>query len=77
MDPSKRPAILTLFMRRIGFQFYILLPEKSGSSVTGALDSLQDLCDPRLSRLFGIVLTDRESEFADAERIERGRDGRE
>ena len=68
--------MLTLFMRRIGFQFCILLPDKSGSSVAGALDSLQDLCGPRFSRLFGIVLTDRGSEFSDAERIERGRDGR-
>lgn len=71
-----RQCVLTLFMRRIGFQFYILLPDKSGSSVAGALDSLQDLCGPRFSRLFGIALTDGGSEFADAERIERGRDGR-
>lgn len=54
-----RQCVLTLFMRRIGFQFYIFLPDKSGSSVVGALDSLQDLCGPRFSRLFGIVLADR------------------
>lgn len=37
-----RQCVLTLFMRRIGLRLYILLPNKSGSSVAGALDSLQD-----------------------------------
>lgn len=69
-------CVLTLFMRRIGFQFYILLPDKTASSVVEALDSLQDLCGPRFPKLFGVVLTDRGSEFADAERIEHGKDGR-
>ena len=52
-------CVLTLFMRRIGFQFYILLPDKTASSVVEALDSLQDLCGPRFPKLFGVVLTDR------------------
>lgn len=69
-------CVPTLFMRRIGLQFYTLLPGKAASGVVEALDSLQDLCGPRFPKLFGAVLADRGSEFADAERIERGKDAR-
>ena len=68
-------CILTLFVRRIGFQFYILLPDKSATSVVEALDTLQELCGPRFSQAFGLILCDRGSEFSDAERIEHGRNG--
>lgn len=68
-------CILTLFVRRIGFQFYILLPDKSARSVVEAVDTLQELCGPRFSQAFGLVLCDRGSEFSDAERIEHGRNG--
>ena len=43
-------CILTLFVRRIGFQFHILLPDKSATSVVEALDTLQELCGPRFSQ---------------------------
>lgn len=70
-----RKCVLTLFIRRIGFQFCIPLPGKSGASVVAALDSLQDLRGPRFSTLFGVIPTDRGSEFADVDRIEHGRNG--
>ncbi|NGM16783.1 helix-turn-helix domain-containing protein [Eggerthellaceae bacterium zg-893] len=71
-----RQCVLTLLVRRIGFQFYILLPDRSAESVAAALDTLQELCGARFSKMFGVVLADRGSEFADAERIEHGRNGR-
>lgn len=68
-------CILTLFVRRIGFQFYVLLPDKTARSVVEALDTLQALCGPRFSQVFGLLLCDRGSEFSDAERMEHGRNG--
>ena len=68
-------CILALFVRRIGFQFYILLPSKSARSVVEAIDALQSVCGPRFSQMFGLVVTDRGTEFSDVERIEHGRNG--
>ena len=68
-------CVLTLFVRRIGFQFYVLLPDKTARSVVEALDTLQALCGPRFSQVFGLLLCDRGSEFSDAERMEHGRNG--
>lgn len=67
--------ILTLFVRRIGFQFYILPPNKSATSVVETLDTLQELCGPRFSQAFGLILCDHGSEFSDAERTEHDRNG--
>lgn len=70
-----RQCILTVFLRRIGFQFYMLLPDKSSSSVVAAINTLQGVCGKRFSRLFGLVLCDRGPEFADARRIECAKNG--
>lgn len=69
-------CILTLFVRRIGFQFYILMPDKTAGSVVRAIDTLQDAYGARFGRVFSLVVCDRGSEFADADRIERDRAGR-
>lgn len=63
-------------MRRIGLQFYILMPDKTAGSVVRAIDTLQDAYGARFSRVFSLVVCDRGSEFADADRIERDRAGR-
>ena len=68
-------CILTLFLRRIGFQFYILLPRKTARCVVEAIDTLQAVCRPRFSMMFGLVIADRGSEFSDVERIEHGKNG--
>ncbi len=54
-----RRCVLTLFVRRIGFQSCILLPDRSSESVVAALDALQELCGARFSKMSGIVLADR------------------
>lgn len=69
-------CILTLFVRRIGFQFYILMPDKTAGSVVRAIDTFQDAYGARFGRVFSLVVCDRGSEFADADRIERDRAGR-
>lgn len=69
-------CILTLFVRRIGFQLYVLLPDKTSGSVVSAIDTLQEVYGPRFGKVFGILLTDRGCEFADVERMEHGRNGR-
>lgn len=68
-------CILTLFLRRIGFQFYILLPRKTARCVVEAIDTLQAVCGPRFSQMFGLVIADRGSEFSYVERIEHGKNG--
>ena len=68
-------CILTLFLRRIGFQFYILLPRKTARCVVEAIDTLQAVCGPRFPQMFGLVITDRGPEFSDVERIEHGKNG--
>lgn len=70
-----RQCVLSLFLRRIGLQFYILLPDKSARSVAEAVDGLQEVCGEAFSRVFGLVLCDRGSEFGDPERIETGKNG--
>ena len=68
-------CILTLFLRRIGFQFYILLPGRSSRCVVEAIDTLQSVCGARFSQTFGLFITDRGAEFSDVERMEHGRNG--
>ena len=67
--------ILTLFVRRIGFQFYILLPSRTARCVVEAVDALQSVCGARFSQVFGLVVADRGTEFSDVERIEHGKNG--
>ena len=68
-------CVLTIFLRRIGFQFYILLPDKSATSVVAAIDTLHSICGKRFTKLFGLALCDRGAEFSDARRIECAKNG--
>lgn len=68
-------CILTLFLRRIGFQFCILLPRKTARCAVEAVDTLLAVCGPRFPQMFGLVITDRGPEFSDVERIEHGKNG--
>lgn len=68
-------CILTLYFRRLRFQLFLLMPDHTAASVAAALDSVQALCGPMFERVCGTILADRGSEFADAERIEHGRNG--
>lgn len=65
-------CILTLYLRPCRFQVALLLPEKSSSAVTAALDSLElALGKEGFQKLFGLILTDNGTEFADSTAIER------
>lgn len=65
-------CILTLYLRPFKFQFALLIPEKTSSAVSAALDSLEKVCQPTVfSQLFGVMLTDNGSEFANTSLIER------
>lgn len=68
-------AILTLLFRRYCFQLMMLLDKKDQIRVGCALDSIQSLCGKRFKEHFGVILTDRGSEFLDPDVIERGRNG--
>ena len=70
-------CILTMFVRRIGFQFYILMPDKTTKSVIRAIDTFQDVYGARFGKVFSLVVCDRGVEFADAGRIERDANGRQ
>lgn len=73
----EKPAILTLLFRRYSFQLMILLPEKTQKEVEKALNLIEELCDGEFSKHFGIILTDRGSEFLDFDLIEKGADGKQ
>lgn len=64
-------CVLSFHMPRIEFQIYLLLAAHVASEVVRALDFLELACDGEFSRLFPVGLTDRGSEFSDAEGIER------
>jgi len=64
-------CILTLHLPRFEFQLYVLLTDHTKECVVGALDWIESLCAGRFKELFGVILTDRGSEFSDFEAIER------
>ncbi len=65
-------CLLTLFLRPYRLQLALLLPEKSSSAVAAALDSLERaLGKSAFRQLFGLILTDNGTEFADFGAIER------
>lgn len=69
-------AVLTLYFRRFCFQLMILLPAKTQQCVGLALDQVEMLCGKKAFKThFGIILTDRGSEFLNAEILERGIEG--
>jgi IS30 family transposase len=69
-------CVLTLYLRPARFQLAMCLPEKTSSAVAAALDSLEAaLGREGFQRLFGLLLTDNGTEFADTSAIEASRDG--
>lgn len=65
-------CLLTLYLRPYKFQVALLLPEKSSSAVTAALDMLEKaIGKSAFQRFFGHVLTDNGTEFADFASIEK------
>lgn len=63
-------CLLTLFLRPCKVQLVLLLPGRTSGAVASALDSLErSLGKPLFERLFGIVLTDNGTEFADTAAI--------
>lgn len=65
-------CILTLYCRPLKLQICLLLADKSQTSVVRVLDMLENCIGKELfKRLFGIILTDNGSEFANYELIER------
>lgn len=71
-----KKAILTLLFRRYSFQIIMLLPEKNQQEVARALDLIEGLCGDDFPKYFGVILTDRGSEFLNYERIETSRNGK-
>jgi IS30 family transposase len=65
-----RKCILSLHRTDLHFQIYILLPNCTMQSTVDALDWLEELCDGHFNELFGLLLTDRGSEFDDISGIE-------
>ena len=69
---GEKPAILTLLFRRFSFQIMLYLPEKNQEEVGKALDLIERLIGAKAFRKwFGVVLTDRGSEFLDYGVIEK------
>ena len=65
-------AILTLLFRRFRFQLMLFLPKRNQEEVGKALDMVERLIGLReFKRLFGVILTDRGSEFLDYGAIEK------
>lgn len=65
-------CILTLYIRACHMQLAMLLEEKSAEAVTAALDALENaIGKDTFKTLFGIILTDNGTEFADTESLER------
>lgn len=64
-------SILSLHFPRFEFQIYILLMDHNRECTVGALDFIEVLCEGAFKQHFGVLLTDRGSEFSDFESIER------
>lgn len=70
-------CILTLYWPAWHFQIFILLPDHTSRSVVLGLDSICDIIGvDKFEEWFGVIKTDRGSEFADTSRIERTINGK-
>lgn len=69
------PAILTLTFPTLEFQILMYLEAKDQLHVKEAIDQMQSLAGESFSDLFGIILTDRGTEFKDHTKIEHGKNG--
>ena len=66
-----KQCVLSIHLPRLEFQIYLILSAHVTSEVVRALDFLELASEGWFSRVFGVGLTDRGSEFSDAEGIER------
>lgn len=70
------PVLLTLMLRSCHLMIAILLPNKTQNSV---IDALNDICDAigieNFKRIFGVILTDRGTEFSNPLALECDRNG--
>ena len=64
-------CVMSFHVPRIEFQIYLLLAAHVAAEVVRALDFIELACGGAFARLFPVGLTDRGSEFSDAEGIER------
>lgn len=65
-------CILTLYLRPCKFQLCLLLPNKTSSAATTALDMLEKaIGKPLFQQFFGLTITDNGVEFSDTEALER------
>jgi IS30 family transposase len=62
---------MSFHVPRIEFQIYLLLSAHVAAEVARAMDFIELACGGAFARLFPVGLTDRGSEFSDAEGIER------
>jgi IS30 family transposase len=70
-------AVLTLHFKALHFQIGIKLAVHDSKHVVDALNWLDDIAKGRFSEIFGLILCDRGSEFADAKGMECGNDGKQ
>lgn len=74
---GEKPTILTLLFRRFGLQIMMYLSAQTQEEVRKALDSIERLIGPKAFReWFGVILTDRGSEFLDFNGIEESCKGK-
>jgi len=66
-----RQCVLSIHLPRLEFQIYLLVASHTREEVVRALDFVELSCSGRFSQVFAVGLTDRGSEFSDAEGIER------
>ena len=66
---ADRQCLLTLYPRPFKLQLTLLMPDKTAEAVRERLDSLQKAAPAAYARLFGLLLTDNGSEFADCEGV--------
>ena len=64
-------CVLSIHLPRLEFQIYLLIASHTSAEVVRALDFVELSCSGGFARAFAVGLTDRGSEFSDAEGIER------
>lgn len=72
---SNSKVLLTLHFVRFHFQIMVLLPDKTQAHVASALDWIESLCEGKFSDIFGLILTDRGTEFIDYDSLEHSHNG--
>ena len=70
-------CLMTLHWKDTGFMVAILIPNKCADNVVAVFDRLYgELGHEAFTRLFGVIITDRGTEFSNPSRIEFSKDGK-